>query len=122
MLTFLKVVSTGDQIGKWSLLTHSAGFATVSLLFLVFWLITPTYERLAPQALLIAPTGLLWAGSRLTVTSAFGWALMAAGSWLAFMAKPTSATAFGLGTGLYLFIARKISINFLLVPAGKASP
>ena len=93
----------------------SAAFATSSLVFLSLWLPTPNYNGLALQALLIGASGLLWAEKTVTRTSVIGWLLLAVGGWLAFMAKPTTAAAFGIAAGVYLLLAGKFSLRLAAI-------
>lgn len=117
---FLKVVFANSRIGRLQRMALSSGFATASLLFLVSWLPTPSYDSLALQALLIAAIGLLLIESRLTVASLSGLVLVGVGGWLAFMAKPTTAAALGCSVGAYLLGAKKIHIRLLAVSLGTA--
>nr|WHW29475.1 hypothetical protein [uncultured bacterium] len=91
----------------------SASFATTSLLSLVVWLPTPSYNSLALQALLIAATGLVLADSRTSRASLIGWLLIGVGGWLAFMAKPTTAAGLGVGSGIYLLMAGKLNVRLV---------
>ncbi|WP_113261289.1 hypothetical protein [Agrobacterium cavarae] len=96
-----------------SLLIVSAGLATSSLSIFDTSLLTPSYNSLALQALMITSIGILLAARDLTYRSFVGWALIAIGGWLAFMSKPTTAAALALVTSLYLIISRKASVALI---------
>jgi hypothetical protein len=119
--TFLKVIFSGNQFGRWQCLAVSSGFATASLIFLASWLPTPSYNTLALQGLLIAATGLLIAEAKPTLASVWGWVMIGVGGWLAFMAKPTTAAALGTCTAVYLLATRKLGFRLLLVSLSTSS-
>lgn len=96
--------------GKLARLVVSAGFATSSLILFDTWLLTPSYNSLTLQALLISAIGLRWSDRNPTRQSISGWALLAFGGWLAFMAKPSTAAALALLSYAYLHWSRKISL------------
>jgi len=101
----------------------SASFASASLSSLVFqglWLPTPSYNSLAFQALLIAETGVLLSEKKVSPTVLFGWTLIGFGGWLAFMAKPTTAAALGVGVIIQLIAAGKFSFRHFLIPISVA--
>lgn len=71
-------------------------------------LISPSYNTLALQALLLAATGLVMLdGARPRVRSA-GAVLLGVGGWLAFAAKPTSAVALVALAGVYIAFLRPV--------------
>ncbi|MGI9275629.1 MAG: hypothetical protein ACR2PT_12395 [Endozoicomonas sp.] len=84
-----------------------------SLLFLRTWLISPSYNSLAFQALLIATTGFMLSRADYSRQSLAGWFLIGLGGWLAFMAKPTTAAALALTMFIGLLISRKIRPGLL---------
>jgi hypothetical protein len=92
-------------------LTVSAGLATSSLVLFESSLITPNYNSLNSQALLITGIGLILADKSAQRLSIIGWILIAIGGWLAFMAKPSTALALGVITFFYLLFSRKFSIR-----------
>lgn len=86
----------------------AAALATLVALYGVIaseWLPTPSYNSLALQGLLAGATGLLLAGRERSPRSLAGWALLATGLWLAFLAKPTTAALFGVIALLQLWAA-----------------
>lgn len=93
----------------------AAGLATSAFVIFDFWLITPSYNSLALQALLLASIGLIAAGKKSTLASVFGWIMLAIGGWLAFMAKPSTALALAIGAFVYLLFSRKFTIRLALL-------
>lgn len=66
-------------------------FASGVLVSYSFWLVTPNYNSLVLQALLLSSSGVL--ALQAESQKALGWCLLGIGGWLAFMAKPTTALA-----------------------------
>ncbi|KNE28276.1 membrane protein [Achromobacter spanius] len=95
----------------------AAGLATSAFTIFDSWLITPSYNSLALQALLLACTGLFWASKKTTLASLSGWLMVAVGGWLAFMAKPSTALALAVGFFMYLLFSRKFTIRLALLAA-----
>lgn len=95
--------------------TLSAGLATAVLLIFDTWLVTPSYNSLTLQALLITATGLLMADKLLHRASLAGWALIGIGGWLAFMAKPSTAMVLALVVILWLLALRRCTLRSLLL-------
>jgi len=91
-----------------TLLVVSAGLASNSLACFNNWLLTPNYNSLALQALLLAAFGLLMACRSAGWKNITGWTLLGVAGWLAFMAKASTAVALTLGVLLYLLVARKL--------------
>lgn len=115
---FVKPVFIGRVRHDISDLITSSALATSALSALVFagmWLVTPCYDSLNFQALLIAGTGLLLTEKRISKTSLVGWILIGIGGWASFMAKPTTATLLGLGTVIYLSFAGKLNLRLLII-------
>ena len=81
---------------------------------------TPSYNSLTLQALLITATGLLMADKPLHRASLAGWTLIGIGGWLAFMAKPSSAMALTLAVIVWLLALRRCSVRSLLLTAVSA--
>lgn len=107
----------GAALAKISRLTVAAGFATASLTLFNTWLLTPSYNSLALQAVLITAIGLCLADKSLAPRSALGWMLLASGGWLSFMAKPSTAAILALSAGVYLYWTRKISLAWVAFSA-----
>ena len=102
-------VLSGRSVARWQRLSLSAALASASLsLFGVVWILTPSYNDLALQALIIVGIGVL-----LVVTErreAWAIALIGVGGWLAFLAKPTSAAAAGVLIVLFALLVRKVRL------------
>ncbi len=98
----------------------SAGLASSTLILFDSWLLTPSYNSLALQALLITGIGLTLAEKTRDRKSVTGWATVGLGGWLAFMAKPSTALALAIATPVYLLIARKFSLRLLLISIASA--
>lgn len=107
----------GSQI---TLFVASSGFATTAFILFGTWLLTPNYNSLALQALLVTVTGLVLADKNAHRKSVIGWLLIGAGGWLAFMAKPSTALALAVGALLYLLFARKLTFRLLALAATSA--
>lgn len=69
----------------------AAAIGTLGLLVFHLWLVTPNYNTLALQALLLTAVGISIVFSPSKWVSNLGGALVGAGGWVAFMAKPTTA-------------------------------
>ena len=98
---------------RFTLLTLSAGFATSVFIHFDSWLVTPSYNSLALQSLLVSSVGLVFAEKCVCRASLIGWLLIGVGGWLAFMAKPSTALALAVCVFIYLLLARKFSIRML---------
>ena len=100
----------------------TAGFAVLALTYFnhYFWL-TPSYNSLALQSLMIAATGLLLVERDRSRESLAGCFLLGIGGWLAFMAKPTTAIALGGCSVFYLFAVGKLTARFLFLPMAVAA-
>lgn len=106
-----------DEESRIALLVAAAGLATSVFAIFDSWLITPSYNSLALQALLLASIGLVLAGKKSTAASVSGWIMLATGGWLAFMAKPSTALALAIGAFVYLLVSRKLTIRLALLAA-----
>lgn len=105
---------------KFTLHITALGLATASLIAFDSWLPTPSYNSLAFQALLISSIGLMLSEKGQSVKSTVGWTLTGIGGWLAFMAKPSTALALGIGVLFYLILSRKFSIRMFFVALSTA--
>lgn len=117
----LKSVLDKDATDNLSRYVIAGAISTASLIFLVLWLPTPSYNWLAFQSLLIAAIGLIFSGKTATAKSIAGWTLIGVGGWLAFMAKPTTAVAICLCASIYIAVAGKLNFRLLLIPVIVAS-
>lgn len=105
--------SSRNAIDRLTLLTVSAGFSVASLVTFASWLVTPNYNTLAFQALLVASIGMILADAGTAKRSILGWFLIGIGGWLAFMAKPSTALALATGALIFLLVSRKFSLRLL---------
>ncbi|AZY48738.1 hypothetical protein C0J09_05960 [Bordetella avium] len=112
---FLKPMASEVKNNHLTLLAVTAGLATSALIQLDAWLLTPSYNSLALQALLLTAIGMLLSDNSYRPASLTGWSLIGIGGWLAFMAKPSTALALALGVFLYLVFARKFSARLILI-------
>lgn len=83
----------------------SLAIASTSLIFFQIWILTPSYNSLAFQALLVAGIGLLLAETAEDRWKLLGWLLVGIAVWLAFMAKPTTAVILALIIAIYFIEA-----------------
>jgi hypothetical protein len=73
------------------------------------WLLTPGYNSLALQAVLLIGAGMLMPDRDMTIPGFTGAILVGIGGWLAFMAKPTTAAAMAVVVLFYWTAAGKCS-------------
>lgn len=85
------------------------------------WLPTPSYNSLAQQGLLVAAAGLVLAEREPSRQSLLGWLLVAAGGWLAFSGKPSSAAALAVVAPLYVAAAGKMNLRLLALAGAVAA-
>lgn len=111
----LKIVLDKSITDNLSRYVIAGAISTASLIFLVLWLPTPSYNWLAFQSLLIAAIGLVLSEKIATAKSLTGWVLIGLGGWLAFMAKPTTAAAICLCACFYLLYAGKFNVRLLAI-------
>jgi len=83
-------------------LAASIAFGCTALLCLANWLITPNYNTLNLQGLLVTAIGLLAARRDGLSWTIAAFLLIGIGGWMTFMAKPSSALVLALAVGLYL--------------------
>lgn len=110
---FLAQLVPSLKESRFTRLTVAAGLATSAFMLFDSSLITPSYNSLNLQAVLITAIGLVLADKGAHRSSIIGWVLIGVGGWLAFMAKPSTALALGVGVFIYLLFARKFSIRLL---------
>jgi hypothetical protein len=102
----------GETILTW---ICAIGFATASLLSFNTWLLTPSYNSLTFQAVLIASIGFLLSEKNTSLQSNFGWFCIGVGGGLAFLAKPPAALGLAVLAFWYLSVSRKISWRGIFV-------
>lgn len=93
----------------------SLPFGFVSVLCISNWLITPNYNSLNLQGLLISAIALvLIGGSRSAASSCWSelgaYVLLGIGGWIVFLAKPPSAILLAIVALVYLLLVRKLTI------------
>ena len=110
---FLASLAPDFKESRVAMCVAAAGLATSSFIHIEYRMLTPSYNSLALQALLVSAIGLILAGKAAHRISSIGWMLIGVGGWLAFMAKPTTAIALVVGVFVYLLISRKYSIRML---------
>lgn len=98
----------------------SLGFATASLTLFSTWLVTPNYNSLNLQALLITATGVAWSSRSSSRAQLAGLLFIGIGGWLSFMAKPSTALALGILVVLYWAASGKLRPKNLLLPIAVA--
>lgn len=85
------------------------GFGSIALSFFHLWLLTPSYNGLNLQGLMIVVIGLALARRDGVASSLTGWLLIGLGGGLVFVAKPSSAAALATVSLIYIFAAAKFS-------------
>lgn len=105
-----------ENIGLFATLSLSAAIGTLSLINFGFWLVTPNYNTLTFQALMLTCIGLFLAQKNSSSKSILGWSLIGIGGWLTFMAKPSSAALLAPCVFLCLLFSKKTN-NWLLLLA-----
>ena len=95
------------------LIVIPAGLATISLAIFARWLLTPNYNSLNLQALMITAIGLIVAANQTGPRKGIGWVIVGVGGWLTFMAKPSSALALAIGVLTYSVAVKKFSLKML---------
>lgn len=98
----------------------SAGLATTGFTLFGGWMLTPSYNSLALQALMLTAIGLLLSEEAAAWKASAGCALAGLGGWLAFLAKPTTAAALAVVMLVYLVVAPRLSLGRFLVAVGFA--
>lgn len=111
----LQDIFPNDIKGRIGRVSFSFGFATAVFVFFSVWVLSPSYNGLNFQALLIAAIGLLMAQASVDRKSIIGWLLIGIGGWLAFMAKPSSAVALGGCVFFCLLFSKKINSRLMFL-------
>ncbi|MGL3104524.1 hypothetical protein [Bradyrhizobium sp. BR 1432] len=88
----------------------SAGIASLALVVSNDWLLTPNYNTLNFQSLLMVMIGLLLADRPGRIGQVLGWVLVGVGGWFCFMAKPTTAAGIALVVILNVVVLRRKSL------------
>lgn len=93
-LVLVRVVGW-QATSRWEAAAHSAALACSSLVVFDLWLLTPSYNSLAAQGMLVVAIGAAVVSREQPHRGLAGWALLGVGGWLVFMAKPTTAAGVG---------------------------
>lgn len=98
----------------------SLPFGFVAILCIGNWLVTPNYNTLNLQGLLISATALvLIGGSRNRLAPGLhmlgSYVLLGSGGWIVFLAKPPSAVLLAVVAMIYLLSVRKLTLAGLFV-------
>ena len=117
---FIKVIVPGSSPNKLQRWILSLAFACASLVVFDSWLLTPSYNNLALQAMCVATIGLLMAEGPSTIVNRWGLVLMGVGLWLTFLAKPTTAILLGAFLGVFLGV-QMIKRHGLFIIGGVAT-
>ncbi len=126
-IVFLRATINNQNQGlSWyrlPMLALAAIIATCSMVYLCphGWLATPSYNSLNFQAMLVSSIGFLLAEKTVSPVSISGWLMIGIGGWLSFMAKPTSAAAFGLVIGVSLLLTSKFNLRLILTSLSTAT-
>lgn len=107
----------------WHVRVCSAGLATTGAGVFSLGLLTPSYNSLSMQALLVTLTGVVLAvtGADDDRSTWIGWVTIGAGGWLAFMAKPTTALSLAILVLVVVLGAGAGRIRGLVVAAASAA-
>lgn len=89
----------------------SATLALSACTQLQMWLVTPNYNSLTLQALLLAAMAMLWAQKQLTPVSVAGWVLLGMAGVICFMAKASSAALLAVIVAVVLGVTRRLSVK-----------
>ena len=116
----LKKTLSQDHTHRWKRLTAAAAFASASLIIFDTWMLTPSYNSLTLQAMLVVAIGMLLAGNEVSTASLAGWVLIGVGGWLAFMAKPTTSIVLCVVVIAYVVIARTFRFRLAAISAASA--
>ncbi len=101
--------------GRW---LFAFGFAPVSLVLFMTWLITPNYNTLAFQGLAVTAFGLAATGcDESGARRRIGWIVLGLGGWIVFMAKPSSLLILGPLVFGFLLLAGRFEIRGCLIAA-----
>ncbi|WP_159947167.1 hypothetical protein [Rhizobium sp. 18065] len=100
--------------------TVAVALATSVLVAFNLWLLTPSYQSLALQSLLLTSIGLLMLEREWHSRSFAGAVMTGMGGWLAFMAKPSTAAALAACALLYILACKKMSPRLLAIMVASA--
>ncbi len=93
-------------------------FGTIGLLFIYFpfsWLITPNYNLLNYQGMLLSAIGVLLITEEQDKKTLLGYILLSVGGTIVFFAKPSSSSMLAVVTLSYLYFMRYINFTYLFL-------
>ncbi|MHC8440581.1 MAG: hypothetical protein ACYYK0_00040 [Candidatus Eutrophobiaceae bacterium] len=99
----------------------SGSLATAAFPMFPAGLLTPSYNSLALQGMLLASVGLLRSEEKCAKAMLLGGILTGIGGWMVFMGKPSSAAALAIFSLAYVMIWGKRPLGFLLPAVGVAA-
>lgn len=109
------------RLEKLSLFAFSLAFGGLSLAAFSTWLVTPNYNTLAFQGLLIATIGMNLAAQFKQERVLVPALLLGLGGCLTFLAKPTAAGWLAIGVVCTLAALRALSLRLAIAAAGSAT-
>lgn len=104
----------------WPRLSIASGLAAGSFALFDLWLVTPNYNSLNLQSLLIAAIGVCWSLSPASGWRLAGQVLVGVGGWLCFMAKPSTAPLLGMLVVAFWFASGTLRMRTAWVPVAVA--
>jgi len=111
-----ELANPNTSVSKSDRLTLSAGLSLSSLIIFDTWLVTPNYNTLNLQALMLSFLAVLKLTYKSDDHTAYKyWILLGVAAWLVFMAKPTSLALLSIALILYFWISKKLDWKGLLV-------
>lgn len=115
-LVFILVKDFAEEkiTSKLTLVSISIALSSSSLAIFFKFLVTPNYNTLNFQAVLIAALGLILIIRDDTKKKFSGGVILGIGGWLSFMAKPTTAALLALMVLGYLIVTRLLALKPLL--------
>jgi hypothetical protein len=114
LLCMVTIRKHRKDITRTTLFLISLGIASTSCAVFASFLLTPNYNSLALQGLVIATMGLVLIEPQARYSSVAGWLLTSCGGWLVFLAKPPSAFLLAAFALIYLIASRKLRFSLLV--------
>ena len=104
-----------DKINKVIQCVLSSGIAISS--FTSLYILTPSYNHLTFQALLITSIGIALIDVTKFNKNLLSYIIIGIGGWLTFMAKPSSAVGLAALVLMYIILSKQLQLRFLLIAA-----
>src|SRR5690606_40858774 len=118
--SLFRSISEVNTLSFASMMALSFGLSAISLIFLNAWLVTPSYNSLAFQSLMVCAIGVLNAENHVSKSSVVGWILVGIGGALLFLAKPPAAVMLGFVVLFCFWLGGKIEFRLLLCSIGSS--